>query len=170
MIRRIKLLVPVLVVSAALVAGCGGGGKKATSSSSNSRSTAAANTSQSSTSSSAATTSSSTSSSAATTSSSTSTSSAATTSSSTSTKGGGLANLGALGSPAAAAAICQSSLASSLHLTGDQKDQLQGYCKAIATAKPGELKAAEKRLCEAVIKDVVPASEQAAASAACKKL
>jgi hypothetical protein len=48
--------------------------------------------------------------------------------------------------------------------------QLAGYCSALSKDNAAQLKAAEKMLCAAVIKDTVPAAERAAASSECAKL
>jgi hypothetical protein len=55
-------------------------------------------------------------------------------------------------------------------LTAAEKSQLKGYCASLSHANPSQLKSAEKTLCNDIIKDTVPAAEQALAKTECAKL
>ena len=129
-----------VAASAALIAGCGGG------SSSPPTTTTSTSTSTSSSSTTAARTSSSTSHAASTT--------------------------PPLGSGSAAvAAYCKGALAAAkTRLTASEKTQFEGYCASLAHDNPAQIKAAEKTLCNEIVKDTVPAADRAIESTVCAKL
>jgi len=77
--------------------------------------------------------------------------------------------LGALGA-AAISGYCEQALAASkTHLSASQRSQFQSVCASLAHDNPAQIKAAAKTLCQQITK-VVPAAEQAQASAECAKL
>jgi hypothetical protein len=144
MSRRIHTSVIAAAITVALLAGCGGGGGSGSSTTS-STTTAAARTTHTSSSAAAPTTSSN------------STSSIPT-------------NGGSLGSGAAVAVYCQSLLGTAKGLSSTEKSQFKSYCASLAHDNPTQIKGAEKTLCDDVIKDTVPASEQSLAKSECAKL
>ena len=76
---------------------------------------------------------------------------------------------GALGA-AAISGYCEQALAASkTHLSASQRSQFQSVCASLAHDNPAQIKAAAKTLCQQITK-VVPAAEQAQASAECAKL
>jgi len=145
MSRRIHTSVIAAAITAALLAGCGGGGGSGSSTTS-STTTVAAKTSQTSSSTAAA---------------------AATTSSRTTSSVP--ANLGSLGT-GAVAAYCQSALGAAKGLSSTERSQFTSYCASLAHDTPAQLKSAERTLCDDIIKDTVPASEQSLAKTECAKL
>ena len=68
------------------------------------------------------------------------------------------------------AAYCNTALAAAKTLTATEKSQFQSYCAGLANDNPTQIKAAEKTLCTEIIKETVPAAQQAAAGTACSKL
>jgi hypothetical protein len=142
--RRMHSSVIAAAITVALLAGCGGGGGSASSTTSSTR-TAAAKTHQ-------------------TTSSATAPISSSNTTSSVPT------NPGSPGSGAAVAVYCQSLLGAAKGLSSTEKGQFKSYCASLAHDNPTQIKGAEKNLCDEVIKDTVPASEQSLAKSECAKL
>ena len=133
-----------VAASAALIAGCGGG------SSSPPTTTTSTSTSTSSSSTSSSTT-------------------AARTSSSTSHAASTTPPLGS--GSAAVAAYCKGALAAAkTRLTAGEKTQFEGYCASLAHDNPEQIKAAEKTLCNEIVKDTVPAADRAIESTVCAKL
>jgi hypothetical protein len=142
--RRIHSSVIAAAIAVALLAGCGGGGGSASSTTSSTPATAAKTTQAS--------------------------SSAAAPSTSSNTTSSIPANAGSLGSGAAVAVYCQSLLGAAKGLSSTEKSQYKSYCASLAHDTPTQLKGAEKTLCDAVVKDTLPASEQSLAKAECAKL
>ena len=149
--RRFRPLFLVATLCAALIAGCGGSSSSSSSSTSSSTSTVKASKTS------------------ATTSSASTASSHTTASATSAIKTTPLipANLGSLGT--AIAAYCQTALSAATNLSSTQKSQFKSFCSSLKNDNPTQLKAAEKTLCQEVLKSV-PAAYRSIAKAECSKL
>jgi hypothetical protein len=142
--RGTRVLFLAMAASAALIAGCGGGASSTTSTPS---STSASSPS----------------------SSTTSTTTVATTSSSGSQTAGPIPSPGSAG--AVVAAYCKSALAAAkTRISASERSQFEAYCASLTHDSPAQIKAAEKTLCNEIIKDSVPVADRTIASTVCAKL
>jgi hypothetical protein len=83
-------------------------------------------------------------------------------------KSGGTPNLGSLNA-GAIATYCQAALSSAKNLTPSAKSALKSYCTSLSHDSPAQIKAAEKTLCNQILKSI-PAADRSFASAECSKL